>query len=942
MYDLTALGKTPFGPVKAGEYAYYINLCGRGNFVDECHDIDDIPLNTHVCQVLPYDYSLDVGWSSGYYPIPQTVGQKGFRVHYDLGVMGCGPKNNGVAYPRSTDLTFICDPQAGEGTLKGVNSVENMPCNYQFEWRSLYACPICTEKDYSFYYTLCGSNGKRNKIYYWKDPVLCHGGAKLPAPESVTCSDSTVVCGVGEQISVDGLSCIPCPAGEYSVGGGLLIRSWPPRTQSLPYEYTTTCDGSCTPWVSDYGVSIHSGFGDSSLYGTHSFRTDGSISFDYKVFAHADGVFTFYVDGEAKLTEQLVSIYQWTSWNVTIPAGTHFFRWRFQNGIRYSPSLLTYQGVSIYNILVSGIDFHADTCIPCPDGSYATNASTSIGCTPCPANTYDNAQTAACVPCPANQFSLPGSTHCLNKTVCTAESYVPQYTPCVGGKRNVHYVKVQPDTCTGGALPPLDRNGIACAACPPFTISSGNGTECTPCPPGQYYRNGECETSVSGYIVKHAQYYFYDDSTTTWPELWSTGCSGACGTDGWRIAGASINSGFHASNAIDSYVGVIANFVFQGQVNFTYTLNTEVPLDGFQFAIDGVVVPIPVPQDESASPVFVSVPVSSGVHNLVWNYHQEAGTGFASLSHIVLSGVIDGMSSLEPLPCEPGQFSADPNATSCDLCRSGTFASHAGSNNCEMCPNNTYNPSEGATECRVCDLGSSAPAAGSIQCTTSCVFTIGSAVYDLNGLAQAQVFDESRRKYMINVCNNVAECPNSHSCILELNNTITEAGNSFRLIPDDANSTAAPFGIAFEHGDLCPGTDIERSTVIQFECEMSTPSPTPDYEGTEENCVTMLSWRTSLACRKCDDSDYTTITGGCSGGRRQMTKTRISTCNGPPFIPLKEEKCSGQEFPLGAILAVVFVFIAVVAIAIFIFFRNRKLAVQYSTLLEETRTSQTL
>lgn len=186
----------PFGPVFDGEYYYYINLCGRGNFIGDCKDVDDIPLNTHVCQVLPYGYALDVGWSTGYYAIPKNVGEKGFRVHYDLGTLGCGPKNGGVAYPRNSDLTFICDPSAGLGTLQGSSIVESPPCHYNFVWRSLYACPICTTDDYTFYYTLCGSNGKRNKIYYWKDPVLCHDGAKLPANEEVLASNE-----VGKQFT---------------------------------------------------------------------------------------------------------------------------------------------------------------------------------------------------------------------------------------------------------------------------------------------------------------------------------------------------------------------------------------------------------------------------------------------------------------------------------------------------------------------------------------------------------------------------------------------------------------------------------------------------------------------------------------------------------------------------------------------------------------------
>ena len=70
-----------------------------------------------------------------------------------------------------------------------------------------------------------------------------------------------------------------------------------------------------------------------------------------------------------------------------------------------------------------------------------------------------------------------------------------------------------------------------------------------------------------------------------------------------------------------------------------------------------------------------------------------------------------------------------------------------------------------------------------------------------------------------------------------------------------------------------------------------------------------------------------------------MSRTRISQCNGASSIVLKDSKCSGQEFPLAAILVIVFIFIAVVAVAAFIFFRNRKLTAKYASLMEETRSN---
>jgi hypothetical protein len=67
------------------------------------------------------------------------------------------------------------------------------------------------------------------------------------------------------------------------------------------------------------------------------------------------------------------------------------------------------------------------------------------------------------------------------------------------------------------------------------------------------------------------------------------------------------------------------------------------------------------------------------------------------------------------------------------------------------------------------------------------------------------------------------------------------------------SATVTPFSIAFEHGDMCPGTNIARSTVIHFECEAESTTSIPDYDD-ENNCTTTFTWRSFSACRKCIDN----------------------------------------------------------------------------------------
>jgi len=93
--------------------------------------------------------------------------------------------------------------------------------------------------------------------------------------------------------------------------------------------------------------------------------------------------------------------------------------------------------------------------------------------------------------------------------------------------RTVNYTKLLPDICTGGYNPPATQN-VMCAPCPPNTISQ-NGA-CAYCPAGQLYKNGACVANNKGNIVHKTLVYFGDDSTSSWPDGFTTGCSGVCGS----------------------------------------------------------------------------------------------------------------------------------------------------------------------------------------------------------------------------------------------------------------------------------------------------------------------------------------------------------------------------------------------------------------------------
>jgi hypothetical protein len=62
---------------------------------------------------------------------------------------------------------------------------EPQPCHYEFVWRSVLGCPVCSEHDMGYFITSCiepedGSTPYRRQIFYWlQNPKRCHDGVPL-------------------------------------------------------------------------------------------------------------------------------------------------------------------------------------------------------------------------------------------------------------------------------------------------------------------------------------------------------------------------------------------------------------------------------------------------------------------------------------------------------------------------------------------------------------------------------------------------------------------------------------------------------------------------------------------------------------------------------------------------------------------------------------------
>jgi len=147
-----------------GGHQYFLNLCSKEHLNTTCFDDHGGAMSTFGCQeVSGRGYAVDIGSVIGFLPSPTDVSQ-GLIVTLTEGTPGCKSFYGTAAQPRRTNITLICDTNAGIGTPRPeFNTTVEVPvhsCQYHFIWRSLYACPLCTVEDYHTSLSQC-VNGKK-------------------------------------------------------------------------------------------------------------------------------------------------------------------------------------------------------------------------------------------------------------------------------------------------------------------------------------------------------------------------------------------------------------------------------------------------------------------------------------------------------------------------------------------------------------------------------------------------------------------------------------------------------------------------------------------------------------------------------------------------------------------------------------------------------------
>eukprot|EP00164_Ancoracysta_twista_P007358 GFYU01010427.1.p1 GENE.GFYU01010427.1~~GFYU01010427.1.p1 ORF type:complete len:1729 (-),score=404.88 GFYU01010427.1:215-5401(-) len=960
VYDLSDFG----GHHVFGDYV--VDLCSRDTSKTKCQNSAG-EMNTYACKLPPpseaseiggVSRSVDLGDELALAPLANqertALGVTVTTVDGEKSIEGIADGDCPRGHVHSAIFHLECDQFAGNGAPTLVKmSVGTDTCVHEFLWRSINACPMCTERDWSSLVSDC-TDDRRRKNYFWNEPRLCHGGKSLPEPEELPCL-SPIVCGPGFRLT-EAEECEECTAGEYSAGGGRAIMEW--HTLNT---LTTSCDAGdasdCSGWIPKEH-SVTSGLtlpGDRSILAlTVNAVRAGEVSYHFKVNkASATSVLQFKIDGKAVSVADYTAGYTKTS--APLPIGTHSLEWVFVAGMDSTGD----DHAVIRDIVVVGTSFHELQCEACPPGTFSSQGSGE--CTPCPSNQFSLAHAQTCQDCSPKHYSLGGAAQCIERKPCTDDDwYVADVCDASQGKRVYQWSEPRiccpKDVCPEGVALPTDED-IDCG-----TLKCGDGQrrspttfKCEYCPAGHFGDGNECKPAVPGMIaVRERAHRSFEAG---WPEGFSTGCFGQC-TGQWRQHGSHISTGPATAAISNSFVRYEVMMASNGgTLEFAYTLEgcphqTLLALHIVDGSTEKVQSHLALDMAPADSPVVKTVDLAAGAQTILWDFENECETGIATISKIVVKGTTEGAPAAA-VACPAGTYTDKVGQSQCVKCPRGHVAPNAGAVACDPCGSDTAAPEEGMTQCLACGLGTrSELPSGSTKCLSTCTFTHGNVTYDISNLAHKHekmlgpFNDREGRTFEFGLCfsNHTSNfCgDNSYSCLTEGGNTHNIA-RMREFIVDEANPTDG-FVLRLYHGDKCDHNGNLREMEVHFMCNKDAGSGVPQsyLTGTgagweiekEDTCTYHFQWETVHACPVCLDrkTDYTKVVGSCVAGERVTTYHPKDHC----FAPIERDvsQCSSVEFSDGIIITIVVSFVVLVIVIGVMYYRQRKLYSAYAQLME--------
>ncbi|CAI5464871.1 unnamed protein product [Closterium sp. Yama58-4] len=656
-------------------------------------------------------------------------------------------------------------------------------------------------------------------VYYFDNQCnpAARGSLALPPSDYIPCDTR---CGPG--MFLKGNNCHKCPAGTYSMGGGFRYDAF---KNLDPKVFQTECSFNnatgtfpCEGWYAEEGqlkvgsydpanywleeecayftnMTCHNNL-QSMLKLPLTLVRDGYVTFRFTVSSERqrDGL-VFYID-DLNTPAMLLAYNQFDPKEVRFPlaAGRHTLVWAYVKDSSFTQGR---DSAAIQFLEVDGTAYTDSTCLKCPAGFFSGEQATN--CTACPPDHISAENSGRCEACNSTTYALTmPRTQCTPRPLCNVTvDATPTFTPCSASSRtrtrvwswlspqvcqadpahglppnstepcepcpSGQYAVVDSAsdtlTCTfcpsgtarnaseASTVPPLPPPGTA--APPPAAPSPTSDETCHPCQPG--------EAAVKVLLLEH----FQNVEDGKLPSGFQTGCSGECGSGGWRVLGDYLDSGANNGKTASVWLALTVNLSIPGYI--TYDFDVDIPPGDLQRGLFFYVDDNLLENIEDGGSMGVSVPVgrsssqqwalAAGSHRIMWVWVTlNADRTLVDRSSAILHSVrVWGAAQGGAPGCVriPAGAQKGQSGDAWEECPAGYY-SEGGEGLCEKCPANTFNPKPAGnrTACEPCGPGTTS-LEGSAECaigdvtspSSFCTFIVRSfnstdtLLYDLSPLA---------------------------------------------------------------------------------------------------------------------------------------------------------------------------------------------------------------
>jgi hypothetical protein len=749
----------------------------------------------------------------------------------------CTPCNPGTFSNTSANICTSCS-LGSYSSSSGSTSCQSCPAG---NYTSALASTICSQCGTGNYSSAGASSCNQCSIGTSSSAV---GATSVNT--CVTCTPGTVTVFAGSS------SCIPCPAGAYSMNTSVCsVCPGGTASSTVGAASNATCTLCPAGFASSFAASTCSQCG-ANTYSNSS--------------------------GSSSCT--------------TCPIGS------------YSPTLGATSASTCGQCIPGYYASSSVGCTPCSPGSYSNSSSSN--CTLCPVGTFGAESGATnittCSPCSTGLYSTSGASSCGQ---CSTGTYVSAPGVCaqcpIGTYNGVNSTASNPVTscslcrvgtyasttglssCTSCPLGTYNRNNgsisvNACVACSAGYSNQNPTVPCSPCAPGSYSGAtgaSSCTlcplgnaTALNGSIsCPQCPVGRWSYTAGPSPLPGATRCED-CLFAGYvmSVVGAYTDQGCHPCYAGGTYAR-------RGDSTCSQCLPGTSSYSG------------PTDQCYPNSPGFYSgfgarqqSTCPDGTFNNVSGSADctRCSPGTYSLGTTLYTG------ATVCTQCSPGQYQDGSSATTCKNCPVSTFSSTPGVSTCTTCPDGRYTSTEGNTVCGLCPAGS--------YCLSGSINPCPNGQYSLGGTSNCTL------------CPAGSQCgqgsPSPQNCSVGYYSSVPGTGiGGCQVCPVGTSSLPGSTGCTqcaagtyktLSSGgscDVCPaGSFCPTGSVTPQLCSGGTSSPA--QSASQGACVNCPAGSTSTAgslCTACGTGQYNNVAGtaGCNSCPVGSYTNRTGTINCP-------------------------------------------------------------